>query len=63
MNEKAKEVLTDLVLMKSTSEDDMRPIVDYVSSRLKKLGLRPKYYGDKKFPSIVAQFKKGGVAL
>jgi acetylornithine deacetylase/succinyl-diaminopimelate desuccinylase-like protein len=60
---KAKEVLTDLVLMKSTSEDDMRPMVDYVSSRLKKLGLRPKYYGDKRFPAIVAQFRKGGVAL
>ena len=63
MKEKAKEVLTDLVLMKSTSEDDLKPIVDYVSQRLKRLGLTPKYYGDKRSPSIVAQFRKGGVAL
>lgn len=63
MKEKAKEVLTDLVLLKSTSEDDSGPIVDYVSTRLKKLGLKPRYYGDKKHPAIVAQFGKGGVAL
>lgn len=63
MKEKAKEVLTDLVLMKSTSEDDLSPIVDYVSSRLKGLGLQPKYLGDKKSPAILVQFRKGGVAL
>lgn len=63
MNEKAKEVLTDLVLMKSTSEDDCRLIADYVSTKLKKLSLKPRYYGDKARPAIVAQFKKGGVAL
>lgn len=63
MHEKAKEVLQDLVLLKSTSEDDLTPIVDYVTGRLKKLGLKPKLYGDKRHPAIVAQFRKGGVAL
>ena len=63
MKEKAKEVLTDLVLLKSTSEDDSRPIVDYVTARLKKLGLKPKYYGSKEHPAIIAPFRKGGVAL
>jgi len=62
-NERAKEILTDLVLMKSTSEDDAKPIVDYVSSKLRKLGLEPRYLGDQKNPAIVAQFGKEGVAL
>lgn len=63
MKEKAKEVLTDLVLLRSTSDDDSGPIVDYVSARLKKLGLKPKHYGVKEHPAIVAQFGKNGVAL
>ncbi len=63
MREKAKEVLKDLVLLKSTSEDDMGPIVDYVTGRLKRIGLKPQLYGDRKFPAIVAQHKKGGVAF
>lgn len=63
MNEKAKEVLTDLVLLRSTSEDDAKPIVDYVSDRLKRLGLKPKYYGEKDRPAIVAVHGSGGVVL
>jgi acetylornithine deacetylase/succinyl-diaminopimelate desuccinylase-like protein len=51
------------VLLKSTSEDDMRPIVDFVSHRLAALGLQTRYYGDKKYPAIVTQFRKGGVVL
>ena len=51
------------MLLKSTSEDDMRPIVDFVSHRLEAMGLNLRYYGDKKFPAIVTQFRKGGVAL
>jgi len=62
-NERAKEILTDLVLMKSTSEDDAKPIVDYVSSKLRKLELEPRYLGDQKKPAIVSQFGKKGVAL
>ncbi len=63
LKEKAKEMLTDLVLIKSTSEDDLGPIVKYVSDRLKRMGLEPKYLGDKKTPAILAQFGKGGVVL
>lgn len=51
------------MLLKSTSDDDMRPIVDFVSHRLEAMGLKPRYYGDKKYPAIVTQFRKGGVAL
>lgn len=61
--EKAKEILTDLVLIKSTSEDDSRPIVEHVSSRLRRLGLEPRYLGDRRYPSILAQFGEGGVVL
>ncbi|MBU0623869.1 MAG: M20/M25/M40 family metallo-hydrolase [Candidatus Thermoplasmatota archaeon] len=62
-NDRAKEILTDLVLLKSTSEDDSRQIVEYVSSKLSKLGLEPRYHGDKDHPAIVAQFGQNGVAL
>lgn len=63
MKQGASEVLKDLVLLKSTSEDDMGPIVGYVSDWLKGLGLRPQYYGERKYPAIVTQQGKGGVAL
>jgi acetylornithine deacetylase/succinyl-diaminopimelate desuccinylase-like protein len=63
LSEKTKEVLTDLVLLRSTSDDDAKPIVDYVSDRLKRLGLKPKYYGDKSRPAIVAEHGSGGVVL
>ncbi len=62
-SEKVKEVLTDLVLIKSTSEDDSKEIVDYVSGRLRRLGVKPRLLGDPRHPAIVAQFRKGGVAL
>ena len=62
-NDRAREILTDLVLMKSTSEDDCRNIVEFVSSRLTKLGLEPRYHGDKDHPAIVAQFGENGVVL
>jgi len=60
---KAEEVLTDLILHKSSSEDDMGPIVEYVSSRLKRLGLEPRYYGEGRTPAIVASHGEGGVVL
>jgi len=63
LKDEARQVLKDLVLIKSTSEDDMRPIVDYVSGRLKDLGLKPKFYGKRRFPAIVAQHGRGGVAF
>lgn len=63
MRGKVEEVLSDLVVLKSSSEDDLRPIVRYVSARLEKLGMKPKYFGERKSPAIVANFKKGGVVL
>jgi acetylornithine deacetylase/succinyl-diaminopimelate desuccinylase-like protein len=63
LSEKTKEVLTDLVLLRSTSDDDAKPIVDYVSDRLKRLGLKPKHYGEKSRPAIVAEHGSGGVVL
>jgi len=63
MRGKVEEVLSDLIVLKSSSEDDMRPIVRYVSTRLEKLGMKPRFYGVKKTPAIVADFKEGGVAL
>ena len=60
---KVERTLTELVLMKSTSEDDARPIVDHVSQRLIKLGLELRHYGAKQHPAIVAQHKTGGVLL
>jgi len=60
---KAEEILTDLILHKSSSEDDMGPIVDYVSSKLRRLGLEPRYYGGKSSPAIVASHGRGGVVL
>ena len=63
MRGKVEEVLSDLVVLKSSSEDDLRPIVRYVSAKLEKLGMKPRYYGKKRSPSIVANFKKGGVVL
>ena len=63
MRGKVEEVLSDLVVLKSSSEDDMGLIVRYVSARLERLGMKPRYYGVKKTPAIVASFKKGGVVL
>jgi len=60
---KVEEVLSDLVVLKSSSEDDLGPIVNYVSARLERLGMKPRYYGEKKTPAIVASHKKGGVVL
>ncbi|MGQ9587202.1 MAG: M20 family metallopeptidase [Thermoplasmata archaeon] len=63
MRGRVEEVLSDLVLLKSTSDDDLKPIVDYVTARLKRMGLEPRYCGEAQRPSIVAQHGSGGVAL
>jgi len=63
LKSRAEELLCDLIMLRSTSEDDVRPIVEYVSSKLRKLGLEPRYLGEKDHPAIVAQLRSGGVAL
>jgi acetylornithine deacetylase/succinyl-diaminopimelate desuccinylase-like protein len=59
----AEDILVDMVLLKSTSEDSMKPIVDYVSERLRRIGLEPRLLGDKQHPAIVARNRRGGVML
>lgn len=63
MKTSAEETLTELILLKSTSEDRLSAIVDYVSGRLKRLGIKPKYCGDKSTPAIIGQYGKRGVVL
>ena len=57
------EILAELVLLKSTQEDDVSPIVDYVSEKLGKLGLKPRLYGEQTRPALIFQSGKGGVML
>ncbi len=61
MPSRAETVLSELVALKSTSEDDAGPILDYVSNKFRKLGMQPKKYGVPSRPSIVASHRKGGV--
>lgn len=63
MRTNAEDILVDLVLLKSTSEDSMMPIVEFVSDRLARLGLKPVLLGKKEQPAIIARHRKGGVML
>lgn len=63
MPSKVEEVLTDLVLLRSTSEDPIDSVVDYVSSRLRRLGIQPRLRGARERPAIVAQYGHKGVTL
>lgn len=63
MKSEAEDVLTDLVLMRSTSEDPVQPIADYVSHKLRRLGIEPRHFGSKDRPAIVGQFLQKGVVL
>lgn len=63
MKADAEEILTDLILLKSTSDDGVSAIVDYVSGRLKRLGIEPRYCGDKRTPAIIGEFGENGVAM
>jgi len=51
------------VLIRSTSEDPVDAVLNYVTGRLKKLGLQPRLRGTKERPAIIAQFGHKGVAL
>lgn len=63
MIDRAEEMLSRLVLIRSTSEDPAGPMVDHVSSALKDMGLTPRLFGDKAHPAIIAQHMSGGVLL
>jgi acetylornithine deacetylase/succinyl-diaminopimelate desuccinylase-like protein len=60
---KAAETLRELVMLKSTAEDDLKPIVDYVSDRLRRIGLEPRYHNEAGRPAIIAQSGDSGVLL
>lgn len=59
----AEKVLTDLVLMRSEENDQMAPIIDYVTGTMKRLGMEVRTYGTEDKPSVVGEFGKGGVIL
>lgn len=63
MRDAVEKLLADLVLMNSTSEDDVKPLVDFVSTRMIKLGLKPRFYGEPLRPAIIVESGKGGVLL
>ena len=56
-------LLAELVLMSSTSEDDIRPLVDLVSERMGRLGVEPRLYGEPLRPAMIFESGKGGVLL
>jgi acetylornithine deacetylase/succinyl-diaminopimelate desuccinylase-like protein len=60
---KAAETLGELVMLKSTPEDDIKPMVDYVSDRLRRMGLETRYHNKAGRPAIIAQSGKAGVLL
>ena len=60
---KAAETLRELVMLRSTAEDEIKPIVDYVSDRLRRIGLEPRYHNKAGRPAIIAQRGKAGVLL
>ncbi len=56
-------VLKELVLLKSTADDDIGPMVDYISGRLDKLRLKSRLYPAAGRPAIIAQSGEKGVLL
>jgi len=63
LRSKVAETLEELVMLKSTAEDDIKPIVDYVSDKLRRTGLEPRYHNKRGRPAIIAQSGKAGVLL
>jgi acetylornithine deacetylase/succinyl-diaminopimelate desuccinylase-like protein len=61
--DRAARTLEELVMLKSSVEDDIEPIVDYISNRLKRMGLEPRYHNKAGRPAIVAQSGRVGVLL
>ena len=63
MTSDVERTLRELVALRSTSEDDTGPIIEYVTGRLRKLGIEPRSYGSPARPAIVASSGMGGVLL
>jgi len=59
----ASSVLKELVLLKSTADDDIGPMVDYVSNRLDRLRLKTRLYRAAGRPAIIAQSGDRGVLI
>lgn len=58
-----EELLKQLVLLKSSEDDDTVPIIDFVSEYLTELGLETSLHGDKNKPAIFARHGEKGVVL
>lgn len=63
MSSDAEKVLTEIVLMRSQETDPMGPIADYVTKRMKRLGMEVRRYGSAEKPAFVGEWGKGGVVL
>ncbi len=61
--ESAADMLRELIMLKSSAEDDVRPIVDYVSRKLRAYGMDLRQYCQSERPAIVARRGSGGVLL
>lgn len=59
----AGSILRDLVMLKSTAEDDVQPLVQYVTTRLERLHLKVRMYNQDGRPAIIAQSGEAGVLL
>lgn len=60
---KAEDLLRRLVLLKSSEQDDVLPMIELVSEYLSGLGLEPGLHGDSRKPSVFARHGDGGVVL
>ncbi len=58
-----EKLLADLVLLPSTSEDDIKPLVEFICARMDRLGLEPRIHGDAQRPALIFESEKGGVML
>ncbi len=63
MKDEVESLLAELVLMSSTSEDDIKPLVDFVSDKMGRLGIKPRLYGDPLRPAMIFESGTGGVLL
>lgn len=60
---RAEELLRELVLLRSSEEDDASPMAERVTEMLAGYGMEPKLYGSKGKPAIFARSGTGGVVL
>jgi acetylornithine deacetylase/succinyl-diaminopimelate desuccinylase-like protein len=60
---KVEGLLRELVLLRSSEDDDVSPLVGRMTEMLSGLGLEPKLHGPKDKPAMFARHGEGGVVL